>query len=308
MNLQQIDHFLALTETGSFSRASEKVNLSQPALSRSIQMLEQELGMQLIDRIGKRNELTPFGEMVLARAKRISMETHELKRAAALMNEGMSGSVRLGLGGAPSALFSAPLLTHMLRNFPKIGLQLNSGGTEHQLAALRSRSVDAVVLTYRAVLPREDLRIEILPAMPSGFVCRRQHPLVQHHEGRLEFAALTQYPIISTGVSDDVTRILVERYGSEANPQRWLHVSSDQIGALIEAVRNSDAIFLGVLAATRKFLKTGELVELSLHPRTQLHTQFTFITLDGRTEAPSLKAVRSFCVGLALAETETDGK
>ncbi|WP_307867184.1 LysR family transcriptional regulator [Variovorax sp. E3] len=65
MNLQQLDHLLALAETGSFSRASEKVHLTQPALSRSIQMLEQELGMPLVDRIGKRNELTPFGAMVL---------------------------------------------------------------------------------------------------------------------------------------------------------------------------------------------------------------------------------------------------
>ena len=71
MNLQQLEHLLALAETGSFSRASEKVHLTQPALSRSIQMLEQELGMPLIDRIGKRNELTPFGAMVLARARRI---------------------------------------------------------------------------------------------------------------------------------------------------------------------------------------------------------------------------------------------
>ncbi|WP_281078529.1 LysR family transcriptional regulator, partial [Variovorax paradoxus] len=65
MNLQQLEHLLVLAETGSFSRASEKVHLTQPALSRSIQMLEQELGMPLIDRIGKRNELTPFGAMVL---------------------------------------------------------------------------------------------------------------------------------------------------------------------------------------------------------------------------------------------------
>ena len=308
MNLQQIDHLLALAETGSFSRASEKVHLSQPALSRSIRMLEEELGMQLVDRIGKRNELTPFGAMVLARAKRISMEAHELKRSAALLNDGLSGSVKLGLGGAPSALFSAPLLTHTMRNFPQVGLHLSGGGTEHQLAALRSRAVDAVVLTYRSVLPREDLRIEVLPTMRSGFVCRRQHPLVQQQGRRLEFKDLTAYPMISTRVSDDVTRMLVERHGSQANPQSWLHVSSDEIGALIEAVRNSDAIFLGVLAATRAHLKTGEFVELRLHPVTQLHAQFTFITLEGRTDAPPLQLVREFCADLARAEAQINGQ
>ncbi|MGN8080667.1 LysR family transcriptional regulator [Variovorax sp. 22077] len=302
MNLQQLDHLLALAETGSFSRASEKVHLTQPALSRSIQMLEQELGMQLVDRIGKRNELTPFGAMVLARAKRISTEAHELKRAAALLSEGQAGSVRLGLGAAPGALFSSPLLIHMLRNHPKVGLQLHGGGPELQLAALRSRNLDAVVLTYRAVAPREDLHIEVLPTMRSGFVCRCDHPLLKQGGGKpVRFEELAQHPVISTMVSDDVARILVERYGSDASPQRWLHVSSEDIGTLIEAVRNTDAVFLGVLAATRALQDSGELAELKVEPAAGISAQFAFVTLDGRTEAPALRLVREFCIGLARA-------
>jgi DNA-binding transcriptional LysR family regulator len=302
MNLQQLDHLLALAETGSFSRASEKVHLTQPALSRSIQMLEQELGMQLIDRIGKRNELTPFGAMVLARARRISMETHELKRAAALLADGQAGSVRLGLGAAPGALFSSPLLIHMLRNHPKVGLQLHGGGPELQLAALRARNLDALVLTYRAVPPRDDLHIDVLPTMRSGFVCRRGHPLLTQRPGKpVRFDELTRYPVVSTMVSDDVARTMVERYGSDASPQRWLHVSSEDIGALIEAVRNTDAIFLGVLAATRALQQSGELSELKVSPAAGLSAQFAFVTLEGRTEAPALQLVREFCMTLAQA-------
>lgn len=302
MNLQQLDHLLALAETGSFSRASEKVHLTQPALSRSIQMLEQELGMQLIDRIGKRNELTPFGAMVLARARRISMETHELKRAAALLADGQAGSVRLGLGAAPGALFSSPLLIHMLRNHPKVGLQLHGGGPELQLAALRARNLDALVLTYRAVPPRDDLHIDVLPTMRSGFVCRRGHPLLTQRPGKpMRFDELTHYPVVSTMVSDDVARTMVERYGSNASPQRWLHVSSEDIGALIEAVRNTDAIFLGVLAATRALRQSGELSELKVSPAAGLSAQFAFVTLEGRTEAPALQLVREFCMTLAQA-------
>lgn len=302
MNLQQLDHLLALAETGSFSRASEKVHLTQPALSRSIQMLEQELGMQLVDRIGKRNELTPFGAMVLARARRISMETHELKRAAALLADGQAGSVRLGLGAAPGALFSSPLLIHMLRNHPKVGLQLHGGGPELQLAALRARNLDALVLTYRAVPPRDDLHIDVLPTMRSGFVCRRGHPLLTQRPGKpVRFDELARYPVVSTMVSDDVARTMVERYGSDASPQRWLHVSSEDIGALIEAVRNTDAIFLGVLAATRALQQSGELSELKVSPAAGLSAQFAFVTLEGRTEAPALQLVREFCMALAQA-------
>ena len=282
MNLQQLDHLLALAETGSFSRASEKVHLTQPALSRSIQMLEQELGMQLVDRIGKRNELTPFG--------------------AALLADGQAGSVRLGLGAAPGALFSSPLLIHMLRHHPRVGLQLHGGGPELQLAALRARTLDALVLTYRAVSPREDLHIDVLPTLRSGFVCRRGHPLLAKGRGTpVGFDDLVRYPVVSTMVSDDVARILVERYGFDASPQRWLHVSSEDIGALIDAVRNTDAIFLGVLAATRALQDSGELAELTVAPAAGLSAQFAFVTLEGRTEAPALRLVRDFCVGLAQA-------
>ncbi|MBB3181668.1 LysR family transcriptional regulator [Variovorax sp. Sphag1AA] len=300
MNLQQLDHLLALAETCTFSRASEKVHLTQPALSRSIQMLEQELGLPLVDQIGKRNELTPFGAVVLERAKRISMEAHEMRRSAVLLTEGATGTLHIGLGGAPSAVFSSPLLIHMLRHQPRVGLQLRSGSADVHGAALRSRALDAMVVTYRAVVPREDLRIEVLPTMRSGFVCRRGHPLLKRRKLRL--ADLRRYPVISTGVSDDIARLLVERYGSGANPQRWLHVTSDEIGALIEAVRSTDAIFLGVLATTRRLLDSGELVELALEPSADLSAQFAFITLEGRTEAPALGIVREFLSGLAQAE------
>ncbi|WP_153064333.1 LysR family transcriptional regulator, partial [Acidovorax sp. ST3] len=58
MNLSQLAHLVALLETGSFTRAAESLHLSQPAFSRSIQLLEAELGAPLVDRIGKRNEAT----------------------------------------------------------------------------------------------------------------------------------------------------------------------------------------------------------------------------------------------------------
>lgn len=301
MNLQQLEHFLALAETGSFSRASEKVHLTQPALSRSIQVLEQELGMPLIDRVGKRNELTPFGRIALTRARRIALESHELRSAAALLAQNGTGNLKMGLGGATSAMFAGPLLVHMLQAHPHVGVQLRSGGHELQLAALRARAVDAVLLGYRSVVPHEDLTIEVLPALRSGFVCRRQHPLLKSRRS-LQFEDLARYPLISTIVSDDAARTLVERYGNNAAPQRWLHVSSEEIGGLIEAVRNTDAVFLGVLAATGALLDRGEFVELEVKPAAGLYAQFALVTLEGRTDPPALQIVRSFCADLARAE------
>ena len=69
MNLKQLEHLLAVAETGSFSRAAEQLHLTQPALSRSIRMLEEELDARLIDRMGRRNELTPMGVALAFRSR-----------------------------------------------------------------------------------------------------------------------------------------------------------------------------------------------------------------------------------------------
>ena len=88
MNLKHLAHWLALAETGSFSRAAEKLHITQSALSRSIQVLEEDLGGPLVDRVGKKNELTPLGQLVLKRAQRIVHEAKELQQGAALLQQG----------------------------------------------------------------------------------------------------------------------------------------------------------------------------------------------------------------------------
>ena len=111
MNLRQLAHLTALAEQGSFSRAAERLHLTQSALSRSLQTLEDELGARLIDRAGKRSTLTPLGEAVLARARRITLEAAEIQRSAELLRQGEAGTIRVGLGSGPGALLMTPLLT-----------------------------------------------------------------------------------------------------------------------------------------------------------------------------------------------------
>ncbi len=119
MNLRQLAHLTALAEEGSFSRAAERLHLTQSALSRSLQTLEDELGARLIDRAGKRSTLTPLGEAVLVRARRITLEAAEIQRSAELLRQGEAGTIRVGLGSGPGALLMTPLLTHVAAHYPR---------------------------------------------------------------------------------------------------------------------------------------------------------------------------------------------
>ena len=303
MNLRHLEHWLALADTGSFSRAAEKLHITQSALSRSIQALEEELGGPLVDRIGKRNELTPLGRSVLERARRIVHEAAELKQGAAVLQGGGMGSLRVGLGSGPGALLMTPWLVHMAQQHPTVQVSITRGPAELQLQQLRDRLLDALVVDVRRVVPAADLRIEGVTDVPAGLVCRRGHPLLRTAPAQVAFDDLLAYPIASTPLSAEVARLLVERYGSRADPAQLTTLQCEEIASLIDTVRQTDAVFLGILGAVRPWLDSGELVQLQMHPALDAGARFALITLAGRTELPVMSEFRRF-VALRFAQLQ----
>ncbi|MGJ7542353.1 LysR family transcriptional regulator [Variovorax sp. LT1R16] len=295
MNLQQLEHLLAVLETGSFSLAAEAVHLTQPALSRSIQALESELGGQLIDRIGRRKILTPLGEIVAVRARRVKLETSEIKRSAALLVGLEMGNVRLGLGPAPTSVLAAPLMQYVAQHYPGIRISISNGPAELQLQSLRVRTLDALVMHRRLLPASDDLNIRLLPTMRLGFICRKGHPGLA--AGLPTFSVLRQYPLVAggLGLSDEVVQSLNSYFGNAVHFEEALRFQSDELFSLLEMVRTTDAIFFGTVEATRLLLDREDLVEIQLSRPLGLTSQFAFITLEGISETPALRMVRNFC-------------
>lgn len=296
MNLRHLEHWLALADTGSFSRAAEKLHITQSALSRSIQALEDELGGPLVDRIGKRNELTPLGQVVLERARRIVEEASELKQGAAVLQQGGLGHLQLGLGSGPGALLMTPWLVYMARHHPGVKVSISRGPTELQLQQLRDRSLDALVVDVRRVVPAVDLNIGPVFDMPAGLVCRAGHPLLSRSDkGKgVPFEALLQYPVASIPLSDEVARLLVARYGARADPAELTTLQCEDIASLLETVRQTDAIYLGILGSAREALARGELCIIPVEPALNAGARLGMVTLAGRTELPVMRVFRDF--------------
>ena len=297
MNLRHLEHWLALAETGSFSRAAEKLHITQSALSRSIQVLEEDLGGPLVDRVGKKNELTPLGQLVLKRAQRIVHEAKELQQGAALLQQGGLGSLRVGLGSGPGVMLMTPWLRYMAEHHPTVQVAVSRGATELQLMQLRERQFDALVVDLRRVDAAPDLNVEFMAEMRAGFVCRQGHPLLNKKRKRVPFEALLAYPMASTPLSQEVARILVDHFGPRANPAQMTTLQCEDIASLIEVVRQTDAIYLGIVGAAREGLADGSLVELPLDPPFQGGARLGLITLAGRTELPVMAVFREFVKG-----------
>lgn len=285
MTLVQLRHLLSLAQTGSFSKSAAALFLTQPALSRSIRALELELGPPLFDRIGRRSELTPFGREAVERARQLVDAADDLRDSGVQMARGSVGTLRIGLGSGPGAMLMTPLLMHMARHHPGLRLDISRGRTDLLERGLRERTIDALVVDARSLTPAPDLRAAETHEMRGAFLCRRGHPLLRKRGG-VAFDQLRGYPIASTPLSDEVARVLVERYGPDAHPARCVSLRCEEIPSLVELTRHTDTVLIAIRAAG------PDLVELAMKPALDATARFAIVTLAGRSEAPALPIVR----------------
>ena len=284
MTLVQLRHLIELATNGSFSQSAEKLHLTQPALSRSIKALEDELGQPLFDRVGRKNELTAFGAHIVQRARVLVDEANELRQTSAQLQKGEMGQFRIGMGSGPGAMLMTPMLMLMATRYPKAHLDISRGSTVLLVQALRERLLDALILDVRSLQPSADLKVEALQEMQGAFMCRPGHPLVK--TARVSFAMLRRYPVASTPLSDEVARILMERYGPQAHPDQLVNLRSEEISSLLDVVRKSDAVVLTIRASA------PDLVELPMSPPLNAKARFGLVTMVSRTEPPLLGKVR----------------
>jgi len=295
MTLVQLRHLISLAETGSFRRSAEALFLTQPALSRSIRTLEDEFGQPLFDRIGWRTEPTPFGREVLERARRLVAEAAHLKESAARLAAGRAGSLKVGLGSGPGAILTVPVLRHFAQHHPATRLTLARGSTDRLEAALRERQLDALVVDARSVPPSSALEVSPLGELRGAFLCRPGHPLTRLKRA-IRFDDLDPYPLASTPLSDEIGRVMVERYGPAAHLDERVNLRCDDLATLTEVASQSDAVVLAVRKAA------PALAELSLSPPLRATARFGLVTLAGRSRPPLLGVLESLVGALLTGE------
>jgi DNA-binding transcriptional LysR family regulator len=139
-------------------------------------------------------------------------------------------------------------------------------------------------LDIRSLKPAADLKVEALQEMRGAFMCRPAHPLAKKRQ--VPFATLRQYPMASTPLSDEVARILMERYGSDAHPDQLVNLRCEEISSLLDVARSSDAVVLAIRASA------PDLVELPITPALNAKARFGLVTMASRTEPLLLSKVR----------------
>src|SRR5262245_45744690 len=145
IDLRRLRHFIAVAEHGNFGRAASAVYLTQPALSRSIQALEAEVGALLFDRRPSGVELTEIGELVLRHAIALDAGARDLDREIRLAKDLELGELRIGVGPWGGTVLVAPVIGRLNAVHPRLRLRVVVAPWRELPDRLRSRDVDIAV-------------------------------------------------------------------------------------------------------------------------------------------------------------------
>jgi len=181
MDLKHLRAFLTVTETGSVTRASEVLHLVQPAVSRQLRLLEEDVGAALFDRERHGMALTEAGHVLVGYARRALLELDRARVEIAGTGGGVSGLVTLGLLPSTIDTLSGPLVSALAREYPGIRIQIAMGYAGTLMRWLVSGEVDAALL-YGAerssevqVMPLIEEPLWVVGPRKEGF--RRNKPI-----------------------------------------------------------------------------------------------------------------------------------
>lgn len=122
MDIRQLRYFLTIADEGSFSRAAQRLNIAQPALSLHVRKMEEALGSKLLTRHSGGVTPTETGLHLAERARRLLSEFDQMREEIHQIGKEPGGTVRIGLPGTISSILSVPLIAHLHRHHPGIKL------------------------------------------------------------------------------------------------------------------------------------------------------------------------------------------
>jgi LysR family transcriptional regulator, nitrogen assimilation regulatory protein len=195
MELRQLRYFLTIAREGTYGRASQVLHVAQPALSRQIQKLEQELGARLFIRHAHGVSITPAGMSIQTRAEHILDEIGAVSRIVRGSRESMNGSIKIGTSPGTAEILAYPLSQIIAERFPDFRCELVSMLMPARTELLRERKVAFALMNSPQSM--EGLRTIPLMREPLCLLCRADDDRFQAEA--LDLSDLADIPLVIGG-------------------------------------------------------------------------------------------------------------
>ncbi|MBV8665758.1 MAG: LysR family transcriptional regulator [Burkholderiaceae bacterium] len=285
MDLRKLRHMVTLSEELNFARAAKKVHLTQSALSRSIQSLEEELGGKLFDRDLQGVALTAIGRQVLKRARELLASAGNLQHEVTLMQKRELGDVSFGAGPFPGATFLPPILAELARDYPRLSVELEINNWEYLAQHLQDERMEFFVAEVRGISTHRGISLQRMARQYGGAFCRAGHPLMAT---RIRHAReILGYPLAAVRMPTAVSQTLMQFLELPEPAGMPLNLVCDNPNALNYVALNSDSILLSTYAGVKDELAKGSLVALDLPDMPVIYADMGIVSLAGRSLSPT---------------------
>ena len=291
IDLKLLQHALMLATHRSFARAAEALDMSQPALSRSIAGLEAALGVQLFNRTRHGVDPTMYGERLLARGSALLDDAIELERELVLMQGPEFVALRVGAGTHPADFSIGPALARLLMRHPRLRVEVTTADWRVITQDLLGARLDVAVVDLRVLEHNPRLHTEALPQHEGVIFCAANHPL--RKKKLLTIGDVFEFPFVSTKLPPHVARSFLQfvKVGAidPATGDYVPPIKVDTIALTKSIVASSHAVGIAPLRFVADEVRSGSLAVLPLQ-QDWLHTNYGFAYLKDRMLSPASTA------------------
>jgi LysR family transcriptional regulator, benzoate and cis,cis-muconate-responsive activator of ben and cat genes len=295
MELRHLRYFVAVAELLNFTKAATRLRVAQPALSRQIRDLEDELGAPLLERNSRGVRLTGAGAVFLPEAQAVLQRAGEAAQAVRAVARGERGEIQVGYAPTPTVEL-LPCALHAFQNLaPGVRVTLHDLSTEEMLRGLHDGKLDLCLMVRPAARALRGLRFELLREYPLCVAVPRAHPLAKLK--RVTREQLVREPLVAYASADypEYHTMLDDLFQSTGQKYRVLE-EQDSAPALLASVESGRGV--AVVPSCMAILAGGRVKLLPLHPLPDALAVGTAC----RVEKPSAAAQKFLQAARAVAQ------
>jgi len=299
IDLRHLHQVSTLAKHRNFGRAAQELNISQPALSRSIKLLEAQLGVRLFDRHARDISPTILGERVVALGSHLLKEAAHLERDLELHKDLGTGEIVIGSGPFPAELFLGAALARLCSKYPRLHVRVIIDRIPRLLGLLRNSEIDMMIVDTRGIQNLTDLDLLMLPTYTGHFFCRAGHPLAARSHVTLR--EVLDFPQALLWVPKGTLATMVSKEGLELEEFSRMPnglIECYNLKVLLDIVMASDAIGMTIAPIVKHQTETGQIVLLPFKSP-EFRSSYQVIMLKRYSLAPAVETFRTYLIEAA---------
>ncbi|WP_281645425.1 LysR family transcriptional regulator [Parendozoicomonas sp. Alg238-R29] len=213
MDSQNLTAFLAVAQTGSFSLAGEQLHLTQPAISKRIATLENQLDTRLFDRVGRSVMLTEAGQLLIARARHILRDIEDTRQALSNLSGKISGRLSIATSHHIGLHRLPPILQTFNQLYPEVSLDIRFVDSEWAYGGVQRGDIELGIITIAPEQKSSRFITREIWEDSLIFMVSGTHPLAQSNNASLK--TISEHPAVFPG-NNTFTRSIVHKHFAQS--------------------------------------------------------------------------------------------